>query len=105
MCKKFVRCFLLVVCLLACSGCAVSNYLSERARRQYVEANPEDPFNEAILDGRVKIGMNAEQVRASWGPPKDVFRHLNAVSTRETYHYPERRVHFLDGKVVSMSAF
>jgi hypothetical protein len=44
----------------------------EQGRYVYVKYHPGDEYNNEILAGRVRPGMNRDEVRASWGEPHDV---------------------------------
>ena len=60
-----------------------------RLRRQaYISTHPclpEQTRND-ILRGRIRLGMNPEEVVASWGPPDRQHRSIVGVNERWVYH-------------------
>ncbi len=63
----------LVVCGVALSGCATTNS-SLASREAFVVDHPDlsEVQADAILEGRVMLGMNGEMVTAAWGDPTRV---------------------------------
>jgi len=61
--------------LIAAAGCSSYRYMRdptadlETSRREYVENNPGNKYNEDIGSGRVRRGMSRLQVRVTWGDP------------------------------------
>ena len=53
----------------------------------------------AIKDGRVKIGMTAQEVRLSWGNPKDINVSEGIWGVHEQWVYEDEYVYFENGKV------
>jgi hypothetical protein len=98
---------------LALAGCAgtASRVDSER-RLMAVESRSVPPdIREAIIQGRVLIGMSDGMVAASWGMPKTVRSKPAANAVRETWTYGvdrtpgyEAELTFEDGTLVEMRA-
>lgn len=72
-------CALIAVALLVTAGCGAgvvyygdATSKMEATRDEYVRANPDNRFNENILEGRVQTGMSRLQVRVAWGEPHHV---------------------------------
>jgi len=65
--------------LLLC-GCQAYRYMRdvspevETSRREYVERNPGNRYNDDISVGQVRTGMSRLQVHATWGDPDKVAR-------------------------------
>jgi len=82
---------ILAVALVAGAGCATYRYMREaspeieQSRREYVENNPKNDFNNHIAAGRVCKGMSRLQVRVTWGEPDDTVKHGGGQETW-TYH-------------------
>lgn len=59
---------------------------------------------ESVLRGAVSIGMTAEMVRASWGPPEDVNRSVGSWGVYEQWVYGDhsRFLYFENGVLVSL---
>lgn len=58
-------------------------------RMQYVQAHPEisEKTRRNILDGRIAIGMKADEVLASSGKPWDTSRTASSLGVSETWWY------------------
>lgn len=58
-------------------------------RQEYVDAHPEldQRTKEAILNGKIFIGMNKEQTIASWGKPLEVNRSVGSWGVHEQWIY------------------
>ncbi len=55
-----------------------------------------------ILDGIIRIGMNKEEVVASWGQPKDINRTVTSLSGHEQWVYDDNDyLYFEDGILTS----
>lgn len=72
-------CALITVALLVSAGCGAgvvyygdATPKMEATRHEYVRTNPDNRFNEDILEGRVQTGMSRLQVRVAWGEPDRV---------------------------------
>ena len=68
---------LVLVALISIVGCSEVATKREQARRDHytashVELIPE--LKSAIRDGRLRLGMNSEHVRASWGQPAHIYK-------------------------------
>ena len=67
-----------VAATLGTLGCNSYQYVRdttpqlEQMRYEYVRNNPGNRFNDAILAGRVQLGMSRLQVRVAWGDPDQV---------------------------------
>jgi hypothetical protein len=79
-------------------------------REWYCETHPELPSQVAglILSGRIGLGMTDEQVRASWGQPRDKNRTVSVYGVREQWIYgsaksyaSSRYLYFNDGILTS----
>jgi outer membrane protein assembly factor BamE (lipoprotein component of BamABCDE complex) len=83
---------ILAVALVAGAGCTTYRYMREvtpeleQSRREYVENNPKNDFNNNIAAGRVCKGMSRLQVRVTWGEPDDTVKHG---AGQETWTYNE----------------
>lgn len=64
-------------------------YLRKERRTSYVQNHPEldERTKSAILNGKVFIGMNTEQVLASWGKPNDINRTVFEWGVHEQWVY------------------
>ena len=75
-------------------------------RQEQIEANPgwSDQIKALVAKGRIVQGMTRAQVRASWGPPRDINRSVGEWGTREQWVYgglaysDPRYVYFRDGR-------
>jgi len=58
-------------------------------RLDYVNSHPDldGRTREAILNGRIFIGMTEEQVKVSWGRPKEIHRSVGMNWSREQWVY------------------
>jgi hypothetical protein len=74
--------------LLVAISCATVDSTNAR-RSQYVFSHLELPemTKGDILDGRIRIGMAREHVRASWGEPDDIRVHADASGVVEVWVY------------------
>jgi len=74
-----------------------------RRREWYRDTHPELPLSvsQSIRRGEVSIGLNTEQVRASWGEPKDTNRTVTAHAVHEQWVYHSRSLYFDDGVLTS----
>jgi hypothetical protein len=94
-------------------GCASgpAGASEEARRRAYAEARPDlaPPLREAILDGRVVVGMTPEQLRAARGAPHHVSEILTAGRRSEQWVYPRggawEYVYVEDGRVTRVEAY
>lgn len=98
---------------LALAGCAgTASRMDSERRLMAVESRSVPPdIREAILEGRVVIGMSDGMVAASWGMPKTVRLNPAAGAVRETWTYGvertpgyEAELTFEDGTLVEMRA-
>ena len=57
------------------------------------------PFKQAVLNGKIMLGMTTDMVRASWGEPNDINQTVTADYVREQWVYGDfgPYVYFLDG--------
>lgn len=62
---------------------------SEIRRGQFIDQNPDlsEQRKQDILNGRIRIGMSREEVRASWGAPNDINRTVTANNVSEQWVY------------------
>jgi hypothetical protein len=58
-------------------------------------------MRDAILNGKVKMGMSREEVVAAWGKPKDINRTVGSWGTHEQWVYEKQYLYFSNGKVTS----
>ena len=69
---------IILAAVLGTPGCNSYQYVRdttpqlEQMRYEYVRNNPGNRFNDAILAGRVQLGMSRLQVRVAWGDPDQV---------------------------------
>ena len=107
--------------LLLVTGCATAQIAADgranvqRARTALVEAEPSKyrpEFRQAIIDGRVQVGMTQTEAEAAWFGYRrvDVNRTTTAAGTREQHVYErfedgrmQRRYFYLEnGRVVAV---
>ena len=71
--RRTIGC-LVVIGAMGFSGCAgtTGNLDAERRLTAVQENDLDDPVSEAILDGRVRVGLTEGMVAASWGIPYSV---------------------------------
>lgn len=80
----------------------------QRRREAFVADNPNirDTYRQAILNGRVTLGMSPPMVQAAIGRPRDINRTTASWGTREQWVYGStgnrRYVYFRDGVVNSI---
>src|SRR5512140_1171013 len=100
---------LMIVGCLFLVGCAgTTGALDAERRLTAVEGqNIRTEVRDAILDGRVFVGMSDAMVAASWGLPRHVY--VATAGTKETWVYGERltpgwetRLIFDDGTLIDM---
>ena len=82
------------------------SYLSSVRRELFSRRDWDREVRFNIEWDRIAIGMTAEQVRASWGPPHDINRTVTANSVREQWVYgygasTRKYVYFENGVVTS----
>jgi len=91
----------LILTALVLVGCATSRFeacngMWDAYERQVCEgqhlyiaghADIDDSTRQAILGGKVRLGMTSEQVRASWGPPWRVNRYHAGRREQWVYGY------------------
>ncbi len=107
---------LVVSVSLLCAGCAVPLETSYESRQAYVETHElSNDVTEAILAGRVIVGMTKEEVEATWGWASETDTSeaygMNLEWGREVWYYhshstfigPEAEVHFNNGQVEAVS--
>ena len=56
---------------------------------------------ELIKQGRVRLGMTAEQCRAAWGRPRDINRSVGSYGVHEQWCYNGSYLYFQDGVLTS----
>jgi|SRR6516164_4077093 hypothetical protein len=81
---------------------------AKRRREDYVNAHPEleSWLRDAILTGKIKIGMTAEQVEASCGkPPGGVNTTVTAYGKSEQWVYENDYLYFVNGILTSYQKF
>ena len=79
----------------------------ESSRRQgYVKTHSELDNNtkEAILKGKIFIGMGSDQAKASWGPPKRINKTVSASGVHEQWIYSSQYLYFENGKLTSFQS-
>jgi hypothetical protein len=76
---------------------------SEKRRKQYIIDNPKinKTFKDAILKGRIALGMSEEMVVASIGYPNDINRSVGSWGVKEQWVYPYKYVYFENGTLTS----
>lgn len=75
-----------LVVSLFLSSC--STIPTPQQRAQYVlQQAPPEPARTWIAQGQIGVGMTAEQVIASWGPPGNVSRTVSTDGTHESWIY------------------
>jgi hypothetical protein len=71
-------------------------------RQHFLDAHPQTPedIKQLIREGKIMNGMNREQVKASWGGPRDI---IKTSGTSEKWFYEERGpvLYFRDGLLTS----
>jgi len=55
-----------------------------------------------INNGKIRIGMNQEQVRLSWGKPQEINKDIYGSSVHEQWIYGEQYLYFEGGKLTAM---
>ena len=103
---------LIALALLVLASCAIPGpeevEAANKARRfAYVRSTPDLDTRTAddIAQGRARLGMTSDQVRASWGEPSTVNRYAARWGTVEWwyyYHTPQHRLRFRDGVLDSI---
>jgi hypothetical protein len=75
----------------------------QQIRSAYVQAHPERPekIKTAIADGKIILGMSADDTRASWGQPDKVNRTVTAGGVSEQWVYGDTYVYFEDSILTS----
>jgi len=85
--------FAVVATLLVAAGCAHSPRVIDESpsmltiRADYLQSNPDGPYNEHIHSGEVVKGMNYIEVLASWGVPDARYRTEPGEIEVEYWHY------------------
>jgi hypothetical protein len=77
-------------------------------RVEAIKGNPEWPMEikNLIFDGKVRLEMTSDQVRASWGEPNDINRSVGSWGVREQWVYRNRYyLHFENDILKSWSEF
>lgn len=92
--------------MLIC-GCET---MKNQRRQDYVTTHPEltQQTKQDILEGRIRIGMTREQVKATWGYPDDINRTVGSWGEHEQWIYGydirfRRYLYFENGKLTSWS--
>ena len=68
-------------------------YEGKAVRKDLIPAKPPDPFEAAIKQGRILVGMSDQQVRAALGgAPDTVVRMASQGRVTELWHYPGQRL-------------
>ena len=67
---------------------------SEERAKQLRTKYGDKPLTEEIVSRKIRIGMTAEMVRDSWGPPRDVNRTILPTVTKEQWQYEASFVYF-----------
>ncbi len=89
--KAFV--IIILIALIGCMSMMGVSGVSEKDRQMLREAYVRDHPNldsetkSAILNGKIFIGMTADQVRASWGAAHDVNRTVGSWGIHEQWVY------------------
>lgn len=87
---------LAVLTTIFVTGCAHSPRVMDETssmltiRSDYLETNPDGPFNSHIMSGEVVKGMNYVEVLASWGVPHARYRTNVGEDEVEYWHYLAR---------------
>lgn len=71
-------------------------------QEKYISEHPEmsADMKKNILEGTIEIGMNEEQVIASWGMPDDIQTFASEYNSYKRWIYKDRpKVYWKDGKV------
>lgn len=76
---------------------------SQVRREVYVAEHPglDEQTQNAIVAGKVRMGMTQNQVYASWGGPHSINESVNARGTREQWVYPHNYLYFKNGRLES----
>lgn len=63
--------------------------IADQRRQAFVENNPDlsSEMRELVLEGKIRLGMRADLVRASWGEPRDINRTVTSSIIREQWVY------------------
>lgn len=99
--------YVLIFCaLIACQGCSNTRFgrwVREDDVEKYFAQNPATPdeIKQAIVDGRVLVGMTWEQVKLSVGDVMRVNRTQTAYGVHEQLIYPSNLYVYLDNNVVT----
>ena len=92
-----------VLCASFVVGCSATSLDNHNSRRlDYVNHHPElnDSMKQAVLNGKVALGMSRDVVVASWGPPTRIEKVETPEGPMEGWHYGN---YFLEGTVVSLT--
>lgn len=75
-------------------------------RTKYVKTHPDlaPAINKAIRAGKVRLGMTHDEVRASWGPPKNATNTFSKSGGGHVWHFYKRVLFFEDGRLVKWEA-
>lgn len=82
------------------AACPVSTTRAIASRRRHPSWDSETLA--AILCGRVRIGMTADQARAAWGTPNDINRSAYSFGVHEQWVYDGGYLYFEDGLLTSI---
>jgi hypothetical protein len=75
-----------IVALLLVTGCA--SMAPQARREEYVKTHNVDTVTEQrIMEGKIAVGMTDDEVRASWGEPRDINRTVTEYGVREQWVY------------------
>jgi hypothetical protein len=76
---------------------------AKRERQEYVNLNPgiSERLRTAILEEKIILGMNREQVKLSWGKPKDVNKTVGSWGIHEQWVIGGHYLYFENGILTS----
>ena len=74
-------------------------------RQEFVRRHPEwsEDIKKRVLDGKIMIGMTAQQVRASWGEPARVQKSGSVLGESEIWAIGGHYLYFNNGTLTSYS--
>lgn len=72
-------------------------------RKAYVQQHKNLPekIRKAILEEKIMLGMSADDVKTSWGDPKNINRSVGSWGVHEQWVYSGTYVYFENGKLTS----
>ena len=79
--------------------------LNQQRRQSFVDVNPhlKENVKQAILEGKIFLGMTKKQAVASWGNPNSINRSGGSFGIHEQWVYERNK--YIGGTVISVPSF